>query len=253
MGNNQKTLKYNGSNDGLYKSDIIDVKDLKVCKYCIKFQPLSSFYNGKVEICLTCIKSLAQEEQDDNVNKIIIDHYLKYPRGSLFGNTNVNNEEVLLVPRKQIVRIEDVFKINDDNTFLKCSNYSEYYPLSNYIQNSIMICRHYIRRICDNAKYRYENHIKKGKKGNFNLTPVALNKICDDYNDRCAITRVKFVRRPDEPISILPNRNDNSITYDTIYSEDLISSALNTLLNLSLLHTSVRNSRVKRAEGVVET
>lgn len=43
------------------------------------------------------------------------------------------------------------------------------------------------------------------------MTPNALKKLCDEYNDRCAITGVKFVRRPDEPNALSPNRKDNSI------------------------------------------
>ncbi|KAM9957552.1 hypothetical protein ACTFIR_009659 [Dictyostelium discoideum] len=125
----------------------------------------------------------------------------------------------------------------------------------------------------------YEIHKKKGKKGKFNLTVNALKKLCDDYNDRCAIIGVNITYDTmyvDENNMLFNNvepvlrimqssanwkrsswldvkrRRDEDIHEVASFSEDSVSSTLEALYNLSNLHTSQRNSRVKRAEGIVE-
>lgn len=59
-----------------------------------------------------------------------------------------------------------------------------------------------MRNISNNANKRSHQHIKNGKYGKFSLTRETLEKLCDNNDDRCAITKAKFVRRPDEPNSL---------------------------------------------------
>ncbi|KAM9971875.1 hypothetical protein ACTFIW_011858 [Dictyostelium discoideum] len=116
------------------------------------------------------------------------------------------------------------------------------------------------------------------KKGKFNLTVNALKKLCDDYNDRCAIIGVNITYDTmyvDENNMLFNNvepilrimqssanwkrsswfdvkRRDEDLHKVASFSEDLVSSTLGDLFNLSNLCTSQRNSRVKRAEGIIE-
>lgn len=47
-------------------------------------------------------------------------------------------------------------------------------------------------------------------------------------------------------------RREKDLHEVACFSEDLVSSALDTLFNLSHLYTSQRNSRVKRSEGIAK-
>ncbi|KAM9960410.1 hypothetical protein ACTFIW_009550 [Dictyostelium discoideum] len=254
--------KVNSEQDIL--KNYLDIKNLKICYCCKRYSLSSSFYKGNVEMCVPCIKVIVEKEQESNrigkkrktnyhdpnsycmvccairthyfshidnkhngvdINQVIMDHYLKYPRSSYLGKENIENEDYLIVPFTQSFNENDIFIDTDEKTFLQCYECLQFQPLSNYKKNTYKMCLFkkgtlYTETVAARALTKSKKHFKQGRKGTYSLTKTALEKICDEYQNRCAITMVEFVKRSDKPNSLSANRIDNSITYDIKYKEN---------------------------------
>ncbi|KAM9976751.1 hypothetical protein ACTFIR_010595 [Dictyostelium discoideum] len=194
----------------------------------------SIFYSGGLEVCIICIKVMIQDEDElirkelksfenkvDNyvedqkvhINKVIMDHCKRYPRESLYGIKSMDDEDQLKIPFKRHGSSQFNFGNTDEKSSIECFNCLEFHPISNYEKGEIMMCkrclgetgRNFINSLESSARVRSLKHIKQGRKGSFNLNRKVFEKLCNDCDDRCRITDVKF---------------NNSITYDTKFNEN---------------------------------
>ncbi|KAM9984711.1 hypothetical protein ACTFIY_009146 [Dictyostelium cf. discoideum] len=134
------------------------------------------------------------------------------------------------------------FKCEDDKTLLKCSNYD-------YKDRCAITVVEFVRRSDETnslSPNRKDNSITYDTmyvdKNNLlfkNVEPVL--RIMQSSANWKRSSWLDVIRRRDEDLHGVAS-----------FSEDLVSSALDKLFHLSHLHTSQRNSRVKRAEGLVE-
>ncbi|KAM9961469.1 hypothetical protein ACTFIR_004320 [Dictyostelium discoideum] len=313
--------KVNSEQDIL--KNYLDIKNLKFCYCCKRYSLSSSFYKGNVEMCVPCIKVTVEKEQESirigkkrktnyhdpnsycmvccgirthyfshiankhngvDINQVIMDHYLKYPRLSFLGKENIENEDYLIVPFTQSFNENDIFIDTDENTFLQCYECLQFQPLSNYKKNTHKMCKMclfkkgtlYTETVAARAPTKSKKHFKQGRKGTYSLTKTALEKIFDEYQNRCAITMVEFYKENGkefcnvEPIIRImqsstnwnrakwlsvKTRREQDFTMDVIYSESFAENvlfSLNLLLNTSHKSTIERNNKKKVIDGKIE-
>ncbi|EAL66500.1 hypothetical protein DDB_G0281881 [Dictyostelium discoideum AX4] len=91
---------------------------------------------------------------------------------------------------------------------MNVKNFNHYQILENILFFIVKCsCTLYTEKISNGARDRTKKHLEQGRKGTFNLNRQALDKLCENYENRYAITSVKFVKRSDEPNSLSPKKD----------------------------------------------